>query len=143
MFALSLVVCAAFVTHAPVPKPDKLSAQDKAEVRWGIYDVPLYEFHNSLPDLDSGLLIPKKIEAAYGKNADEVEALLLAIADGAAPDDSIKAIGYLRELRMGTGSGLVCVQVFKRESYDVLNKNWKVTPREHWISNYKEKRKEK
>ena len=142
MFATSVMVCAVLSVHAPVPKPVPLTPEDKVAVRSGIYDVPMYEFYTSPPDLDSGLLIPKKIEAAYAKNADQVEALLLVIAEGAAPDDSIKAIAYLRELRLGTGSGLVCVHVFKAETYDVLSKNWKATPREHWITNFKDRRKE-
>ena len=116
MFAPALVVCAAFFIHAPVPKPVPLTPQDKAGVRSGIYNVPLYEFDDFPLGLDFGLFIPKKIEAAYGKNADEVEALLLAIADGAAPNDSIKAIGYLRELRLGSGAGLVCAQSFNSET---------------------------
>lgn len=32
----------------------------------------------------------------------------------------------------GLGGGVVCVEMFDKATYDTVDKDWQVTPRQHW-----------
>ncbi|MFN4261935.1 MAG: hypothetical protein ACK4RK_21860, partial [Gemmataceae bacterium] len=67
--------------------------------------------------------------------------LLLKIMEGANPEDSAVAAGYAlsliiieREPKWPHGAGgCAPVEFFDRETYDIVQKHWKKTPRQHWI----------
>ena len=126
------------LTSAPVPvmKPEKLSPEERAAVRTQVYDG---EFATESPNRDgtSVVVVPKGVRAAYRKNAAETESLLLQIAEGGNPADSIKGVSYLLELRDGPGAGVPCVLVFKYQSWDAVDKDWKMPPRDHWVTELK------
>jgi hypothetical protein len=63
--------------------------------------------------------------------------------DGANPNDSSLATGYAFELLLGPGRGVICVEFYDKKKYDVMDKAWETTPRQHWIDKLRSKMKSK
>jgi hypothetical protein len=135
-----LVTLLAGALAAPVPnmKTEPLTADDCAALRAGVYDGELAT-ESPNRDFNSVMVLPKAVAAVYRKNPTEARALLVKIADGGNPADSVKAVCYALDLRDGGGAGVPCALLFKTETWDKVDKDWKVTPREHWLAQLKEK----
>jgi hypothetical protein len=84
-------------------------------------------------DSQTRLLIPKALSDLYRQHPSAVLELLLKIVDGANPDDSVLAAGYAVSLLNNAAVGVVCVDVFDKDTYDKVDKAWKTTPRKHWM----------
>jgi hypothetical protein len=84
-------------------------------------------------DFYSILLVPDSLTEAYKKHPQAVLGVLLRIMDGGNPNDSVLAAGYAISLLRGPGVGIVCIRHFDKETYDTVDKDWEVTPRQHWI----------
>lgn len=129
---------------APVPNPipAKLSPEQLAAVRAAIYDG---ELATESPERDgtSVIVVPEAVTVAYRTNAAETESLLFKIIEGGNPADSIKAVSFLIELREGPGSGILAVLAFDYQSWDKIDKDWKMTPRDHWLAQLKKEAKKK
>ena len=77
--------------------------------------------------------VPKSLIEVYKQKPVKALEVLLLIMDGANPRDSVSAAAYAFELLEGPGAGVICLRVFKSEKYDVVDEDWKTTPRTHWI----------
>ena len=134
------VTLLAVILNVPVPimKSKPLTTDDVATVRAAVYNDEL-----ATASSDGGLgaivVVPKDVIAVYTKNPAETLALLLKIAEGGNPSDSVKAACYSLDLRDGPGAGVPCALMFKSEAWDKADKDWKTTPREHWVTQLKAK----
>ncbi|MBY0456365.1 MAG: hypothetical protein K2V38_03435 [Gemmataceae bacterium] len=139
---IAYVFVAAIMTSAPVPekKFEKLSTEERAAVRSGVYEGDL-ETESPERDGNSRVVVPKPVVAAHRKNATETEALLLKIVEGGAPDHAFKAVCYLLELRDGPGGGYLVSLEFDYSAWDKIDMHWKATPRDHWLDLLKDKKK--
>ena len=122
------------VVAAGLPTGHFLPAADAAAVRAAVYgEFPKTGLQPG--DVAPRLAVPQVVTAAYLKNPSATLSLLSAIATGAAPQDSILAVGYFLELAVGAGSGelITSPEFYNREAYDMPDRFWKCTPREHWV----------
>lgn len=78
------------------------------------------------------VLIPWEIQELYKEKPEGVLDLLIRIADGANPFESMTAATYGLELAEGTGCGRVCFGTFKEDKYD--SEDWGQSLRMNWIS---------
>jgi hypothetical protein len=136
MFAMM----AAPPTHADEKKP-ALDAEAEKSVRQAVYNYPPAVSPIPQKDPRTGielppitiLVLPEPLAKLYKQHPRRVLELLLRIMDGADPKQSSLAAGYALELMGPPGRGLVCIELFDKNTYDVIEKNWKTTPRQHWI----------
>ncbi len=89
----------------------------------------------------SMLVVPERLQKVYKEHPEAVVDLLLKIMEGANPRESVLAAGYAMSLLKGPARGAVCVENFEAKKYDSLDKDWRVTPRKHWIGRVLELRK--
>lgn len=140
-----LAVVLAMAAPVPASKPQPLTTEEKATVRNAIYGQnPSTESPNR--DFRSQLVIPKAVSELYKQKPDGVLELLVTIADGASPSDSLLAVSTAIELIDGPGGGVACVLIYKYDTWDKVDDDWKCTPREHWLKGVRkdmEKRKTK
>jgi hypothetical protein len=118
--------------------PAALSAEEQAKARKAVYEGRVSTI-SPKGDFLSELEIPPVLSELYKKNPSAVLDLLTRIADGGNPADSIRAASYAIELADGPGCGLGCVLVYKVDTYDVVDKRWGHTPREHWVTHLRAK----
>lgn len=117
-----------------------LDAQQEKIVRESVYDSnPRLE--SPKRDFQSILVIPTPLADVYKEKPQAVLDLLLKIMEGASPKDSALAAGYALALLDGPGGGVVCVEHFDKAIYGVVDKDWKITPRAHWVQKVKTKMK--
>jgi hypothetical protein len=83
------------------------------------------------------VVLPDAIEAAYKKHPTATLDVLLAIAEGGRPWDSVTAIAFAMALVVDPAVAPVVISVFKEETYDDVDKDWEVTPRQHWLGKVK------
>ena len=139
MFLFTLVL----TMNAPVPDakqltPSALTVEEQACARKAIYEGSLISV-SPKRDFDSVLQIPEVLTAMYKKNPAAVRDLLIRIADGGSPHDSIRAVSYLIEMADGPGSGELVASLFSAASYDSVDKDWGHAPREHWLKHLRGK----
>ncbi|HYV34129.1 MAG TPA: hypothetical protein VE988_00410 [Gemmataceae bacterium] len=84
------------------------------------------------------VLVPEKVESAYKDHPDATIELLLAITEGGRPTDSMIAASFAIALGKSPAVASVVLSVFKEDAYDAVDKDWKVTPRQHWLGKLKE-----
>lgn len=132
----TLMVIIMTMIPAPKTKPAKLSPEQLAAVRAVVYDE---ELATESPNRDerSVIVVPEAVAVAYRQNAAETKLLLLKIVEGGNPADSIKAVSYLIELQDGPGSGIPAVLAFDYQTWDKVDEDWKMTPRDHWLAQLK------
>jgi len=135
MFALM----AAPLTHADDKSP-ALDAEAEKSVRQGVYNYP--PTVSPIPQKDARgneslpitiVVVPEPVPAIYKKNPRAVLELLIRIVDGADPKQSSLAAAYALELIGPRSRGLVCIEFFDAKTYDIIEKDAKVTLRHHWI----------
>jgi hypothetical protein len=126
------------------PTGKELSPDEIRLIREAVYD---HDAWISTPAPETGMFrlldVPKPLRELYKKQPAAVVHVLLAIIEGANPKDSSLAAGYAAELFDGRGAGVVCVEFFDKSTYDVVDKTWETTPREHWIEKLKERMQKK
>jgi len=132
MNLLTAISMAAIMMHtAPAAQ---LVAADEAAVRQAVYGK-----HPSTGVPRGGLgeilLVPDEVVEVYRRHPAETLTLLITIAEGASPSDSILAVGYAMELAGGPGRGAIITlpSANRAATYDVIDKDWKHTPRQHWV----------
>ena len=130
--------------EAPAPRakgqPLVIDVGLEKAVRTAVYDHGIVigtRFDRGLPFDEVG--IPKSLKDAYVKRPKAVIELLLTIAEGGEPRDSMKAVAYAISLIDGPGVGVVVVSVFDRAKYDDIDPAWEETPRRHWIGKLNER----
>jgi hypothetical protein len=127
----AISVAVLMMQTAPVTQ---LAPADEAAVRQAVYGK-----HPSTAVPRGGLgeilLVPDELVDVYRRHPAETLKLLIMIAEGAAPADSILAVGYAMELAGGPGRGAVITlpSANRVAAYDVIDKDWKRTPRQHWV----------
>jgi hypothetical protein len=89
------------------------------------------------------LIIPEALSDIYRKHPRAVLDLLVKIIDGANPNDSVVAAGYAVSLLHGPAVRIVCVDLFRKDTYDKVKKAWDTTPRIHWMRVVKRAREER
>jgi hypothetical protein len=139
------VLTAGPLAHAD-EKPPALNADAEKLVRRAVYDNPPKV--SPIPQIDARtgiewppitiLVVPEPVANLYKQRPRRVLELLLRIMDGAEPKQSSLAAGYALELMGPPSRGLVCIEVFDKNTYDLVEKNWKSTPRQHWIKRVQE-----
>lgn len=136
MFVTEALMVIVMTVPVPDSKPVKLSPEQVAAARAAVYDT---ELATESPNRDgmSVIIVPEAIAVAYLRNAVETESLLFKIIEGGNPADSIKAVSYLLELRDGPGSGIPAFLAFNYQTWDKIDKDWKQTPRDHWVAQLK------
>jgi hypothetical protein len=83
--------------------------------------------------------VPTEIETAYKDHPGATLNLLLAIAEGGRPWDSANAVAFAVALIESPAVAPVVISVYKEETYDEVDKDWEVTPRQHWLGKLKAK----
>ena len=126
---LSVAVIMSMSTAEP------LSAEEVAAVRNAVYDGKLQTYS---PDRDllspkRLLHLPKGLAELYKKNPDQVLDLLIRIADGGNPADSIRAICYAYELKVGPGHGAAWSHDMEYKTHDVVAEGDKRSTREIYV----------
>jgi hypothetical protein len=140
VLGLSFAV-ASVVNGQPDVPPVVLSAKTEKTVRDAVYSGELRLAHPL--DGKYALLeiveVPVAIEAAYKENPAATLKLLLSIAEGGRPWDSVKALSFAMALVEDPAVGSVVVSLFKEKTYDEVDVDWEVTPRQHWLGKVKAK----
>lgn len=141
MFSVAAVVLA---MAAPVPqeKPQPLTAEEGRAIRSAIYwENPKTTSPNR--DFKSELVIAKAVRDLYEKKPDAVLDLLEKIGEWASPSDSVLATSTAIELLDGAGAGVACVTLYKFDTYDKEDDDWKCSAREHWLKNLRKSREDR
>jgi len=135
---LGLPFVTAQVQVAPLPRTVRtLPEEVERDVRRTVYGKPLKFGIVARGSLGvTVVIIPKPIVDAYTGHPREVVRLLLRIADGAPPRDSMRAVACALALvdAPNGGTAVTCVLGFKESEYDALDSDWAQTPRQHWIA---------
>lgn len=126
----ALIVQVSLVTAEP------LTQDELATARESLYAEELAT-NSSGPGFNAAMELPAGVEVAYKKNPAETLAMLLKVAEGGNPSDSVKAICYALDLREGPGAGVPLSMIFKPKTWDRFDKDWKATPRDHWAAQLK------
>lgn len=146
MFTLnspSLLILFAVAAMSNSNPKDGFGADKEKVVRDAVYNNnPLTA--SPKEDFQSVLVIPKPLAELYKAHPKPVVDMLLKVIDGGRPKDSVLAAGYALELLDGPGGGVVCVDLFyngknAKANYDIVDKNWEKTPRQHWVKKIHEK----
>lgn len=115
----------------PMLGPNKaLSPQEERTVRNAVYNE---DARTASRDLRRILVVPNALADLYRKNSRSVVDLLLTIMDGASPKDSVLASAYAIALLQAPDVATVCLDNFDKLTYDIVDNDWKITPRKHWI----------
>jgi hypothetical protein len=83
--------------------------------------------------------VPQPVTEMYVKHRHSVLNLLITIAEGGNPRDSVLAAAYSIALLDGPAVAVVCARNFDRAAYDVVDEDWETTPRKHWITKIRER----
>lgn len=127
-----ILMTAALLAAAPVPQvANSLSTSEASSIRKGTYGQPLAECAPPPDSLKLTLLVPEAVRRAYASKPAATVELLLRIADGGSPSDSVVATSYVLELSGGPGAGLAYVHLYKWDAYDQLDPDYGATPRQH------------
>ena len=120
------------LTLAQAPSGREFDARKEDSVRKIIYGAKL-RIYPVPGSLDEAVEIPDELVRIYSAHPDEVTDVLLRIMDGAQPQHSIAAASYAMSLIHGPDIGVVCVKFFEADKFDTVDRDWAVTPRQHWI----------
>ena len=140
--ALSMSLEIAFEVNAqPVKQPAALSPKTEKAVRDVVYSGDLHLAHplEGKYALLEVVEVPVAVEAAYKENPAGTLKLLLSIAEGGRPWDSVKALSFAMAVVDDPAVASVVVSLFKEKTYDEVDVDWEVTPRQHWLSKVKAK----
>jgi hypothetical protein len=85
------------------------------------------------------VILPSEIESAYKEHPQATLALLEAIIIGGNPKDSMLAASFAIALLENPAVASVVWPHSKAETYDTVDVDWKVTPRQHWAGKVKER----
>jgi hypothetical protein len=126
---------------------DAPAAEVEAKVRGALYEGVAPRIEPEVREVDGErvrvppdrVVVPAILQELYKKNPEVVVEVLLRVADGARPTDSITAAAFALSLVDSPQVAVVIVEVFKAETYDTLNESWKQTPRQHWIDLIRQK----
>lgn len=117
-------------TQQQLTLEESKTVRDLATGENGILTSGLVDKREGIPTV----LVPESLAKLFKTKPTTVLQLLRKIADGAAPDHSVVAVTYIVALAGDPSVASVCTSLHKAETYDVLDKNWKCSPREHWLS---------
>jgi hypothetical protein len=117
-----------------------LDTTQEMVVRRCVYDGSPKVVADASVGFQAQLIIPEALSGLYRQRPGAVLELLLRIIDGGNPNDSALAAGYAMSLQKGPAVGVICVDVFDKDTYDKLDKAWETTPRKHWIAKIKNAR---
>jgi hypothetical protein len=131
---VSILMAIVFSLSAPRAPDgnDPFDLTKEAQVREAVYSEEIRVTSDF--DFQSKLVLPKALETSYTKHPQAVLGVLLKIMEGGRPRDSALAAGYAISLLDGTAVGVICVEHFDKKTYDSLDKDWRTTPRRHWIA---------
>ena len=138
---LGVLLAAPSVAKVPCEqaKPG-LSAKVEKAIRDGVYSGGLELAHPLVGKyaLLEIVVVPAKIEIAYKENPHATLNLLIAIAEGGRPRDSMLAVSFAFALVDSPAVASVVYRVYKEDTYDAVEVHWEVTPRRHWLGKLKE-----
>ena len=80
------------------------------------------------------VLVPDDLSKLYKSHPIGVLDLLVRVADGGSPLESVTAATYALALLDPMGGGIICASGFDRNTYDDIVNAWGETPRYHWIN---------
>ena len=123
---------------------EQLSVEQIRIVRESVYE-KLAPIGTDYKTLVRSVLVPADLRELYNKKPEAVLDVLEVIMQGGRPRDSVVAAAYAFELHGREGDGVVVVDFLESrgKEYDKLDRNWKLTPRDHWIERLRSKREEK
>jgi hypothetical protein len=128
------------LTSAIAVAPENLSIDELRMIRDAVYyRDPILGSRRD--ETERVLELPEQIQKLFRSHPNAVLDVLASIMEGASPKDSSLAAAYAFELLDGPGVGVVCVDLFDKKTYDVLDKDWSTTPREHWTRTLRDVRK--
>lgn len=132
MFLSSLV--AALLVSASEPQlEDTLGICEALKVREGTYGQPIAECAPPPNSSTRTLLVSEAVRKVYAVKPAATVELLLRIADGGSPPDSIVAASDVLELAGGPGAGLGDIQWYNWDTYDQTEPNRKSTQRDFML----------
>jgi hypothetical protein len=139
----STIAVLSLVLASEAKSMPSLDAAEESVVRASVYNETPRVGSNRLEvaTVQGELFVPKPLADLYKANPRGVLEALSRIIDGARPDDSALAAGYALSLLTHPGVGVVCVTFFEKDKYDIIDKDWEETPRQHWLSKIREKMK--
>jgi hypothetical protein len=85
------------------------------------------------------VILPPEIESAYKGHPQATLALLESIINGGNSKDSMLAASFAIALLENPAVASVVWPHSKGETYDTVDVDWKVTPRQHWAGKVKER----
>jgi hypothetical protein len=139
--APTVLVLANMLSVFSTTPSDRLTAEELVALRNAVYKGDLVSVSRNR-DFHSELELPMVLTEFYKKSPDAVIDLLARIADGAPPGESFIAVCYGLELgKRGVGELLArnSDSEMYTTKYDVVQKDWGHTPREHWVGRLRAK----
>jgi hypothetical protein len=138
--ALSVVVAFQVYAQPPIPQAT-LSPKTEKAVRNAVYSGELHLAHplEGKFALLEVVEVPAAVEAAYKENPAATLKLLLSVAEGGRPWDSVKALSFAMAMVEDPAVASVVVSLFQEKTYDEVDVDWEVTPRQHWLGKVKAK----
>jgi hypothetical protein len=138
MIAVRLLGLLALSLSVPTTTlPPLLSPAQEKIVRNSVYGKQPLIRAIPMEGLDE-IVVPKELAEVYKDHPRETILVLLAIIDGAKPDDSVLAAAYAIALLHGAPVGPVCYKFYDRKTYDDVDEDWETTPRKHWRGKVRE-----